>query len=102
MRKYRRDLERAHDAQPRDISRGHAGDVLTLVKDAAFGRRQEFGEEIEAGRLAGTVRTDKRMDGAARDAEVHAVHRDKTSKLLGEILCNKDRAITLGHCFFPL
>src|SRR6187455_2139089 len=102
MGKYRRDLERAHNAETRDIGRRHAGDVLTLVEDAAFGRRQEFGEKVEAGRLAGAVRTDKRMDGAARDAEVHAVHRNKTSKFFGEILSNKDRAITLGHRFFPL
>ena len=60
------------------------------------GRLQELGQQIEAGGLAGAVRADQRMDGAALDAQVDAVHRDEAGELLGQILGFEDRIPT--HC----
>ena len=65
-------------------------DVLALVDDAAAGRLQELGEQIEAGGLAGPVRADQRVDGAARDAQADPVHRHEPGKFLGQILGFED------------
>ena len=53
-------------------------------------RLQELGQQVEAGGLAGAVRTDQRMDGAALDAQADAVHRDEAGELLGQILGFED------------
>src|SRR3981081_4587841 len=67
MGKDRGDLEGAHEAEARDIGRRERRDVAALVDDAAARRLQELGEEIETGGLAGAVRPDEGVNGAARD-----------------------------------
>ena len=64
VREHRRDLEAAHQPEPRDLRRLHAGDVAPLERDRAARRRQELGQQVEAGRLAGAVRADQGVDGA--------------------------------------
>src|SRR4051795_6215631 len=49
MRKHGRDLKRAHKAEPRNIGRREAGDVLTLEPDASACRLEKLGEQVEAG-----------------------------------------------------
>src|SRR5947209_12402934 len=94
MRKHRGDLERAHEAEARDFGRRQAGDVLTVEGDTAARRLKKLGEQVEAGGLAGAVRTDQRMDGAARHAQGHAVHRHEAGELLGQILGFEDDVST--------
>src|SRR4029079_11746289 len=61
-----------------------AGDVGALVENLAARRRQEMGQEVEAGGLAGAVRPDQRVYGAAPHLQLDAVDRDKTLELLGQ------------------
>src|SRR5208282_2941443 len=70
MRKYRRDLKRAAQPQPRNIGRLERRNVAAIEHDAPARRRQELGEEIETRRLAGAVRPDQGVDAAARDLQV--------------------------------
>ena len=86
MREHRRDLERAHQPEPRHVGRRQRRDVAALVDDAAAGRAQELGQQVEAGGLAGAVRSDQRMNGAAGNAQVHPVDRDEAGEFLGEVL----------------
>ena len=53
-----------------------------VVDDAAARGREEVREQVEAGGLAGPVRADQRVDGAAADAEVDAVDGDEALELL--------------------
>ena len=91
MRKHRRNLKRAPEPELRDVGGLERGDVAAVEHNASAGRRQEFGEEIEAGGLAGAVRADQRMNAAAPHAQVHAAHGDEAGELLGQVLCFEDR-----------
>src|SRR5262252_8018102 len=90
MRKDSRDLERAHDTETRHVSWRERRDVTPFVDDTPARRLQKFGQQIEAGGLAGAVRSDQRVNSAARDAQANAVHRHKTGKFLGEVLGLED------------
>jgi hypothetical protein len=94
MRKHRRDLERAPDAEPRHVRRIERGDVAAVEHDAALRGRKEFGEEIKAGGLAGAVRPDQGVNAAAYDAQIDRAHRDEAGKFLGQILGDQDRLFT--------
>ena len=59
----------------------------------AAARAQELGQQIEAGRLAGAVRADQRMNGAALDAQINPVHRNEASEVLGQILGFEDEIV---------
>src|SRR3989449_7145970 len=76
------DLERAYQSLARHVGGRGARDVLALVRDGAAGRRQEAGEQVEAGGLARAVRADQRVDGPADHPEVDALHRDEPAELL--------------------
>ena len=62
-----------------------AGDVVAVEEDLPARRRQELGEQVEAGGLAGAVRADQRVDRAAAHLQVHVVDRDEALELLGEL-----------------
>src|SRR4029450_4770408 len=87
------DRKRADEAEPGDVSRMRAGDLAALEPDAAAGRRQEVGQEIEAGRLAGAVGADERVDRAPAYPQPHALHREEAAKLLGEVLGLQDEVV---------
>ena len=78
MGKDRGNLERAHEAEARDVGRRERRDVVALVDDAAARRLQELGEQVEAGGLAGAVRADERVNGAALDPQRNAVARRRS------------------------
>ena len=82
MGKHRRDLEAAHQAEACHLCRLHAGDVTVLEADRAAGRRQERGQQVEAGGLAGAVRTDQGMDRAlpARSATHRPPRRSRRTR----------------------
>ena len=99
MRKYRRDLERANQAEPRHVGRRHRRDVLPLVEDLARRRLQKLGQEIEAGRLAGPVRADQRVNAAAADLERDVANGKETREFLGQSVGFENELI--GQSNFP-
>ena len=56
------DLEGTDDAAAGDLGRLQPRDILAPVADAPARRRQELGQKIEEGRLAGPVRADHGVD----------------------------------------
>src|SRR5215510_10392820 len=86
-----RDLERPHQAATRDLGSAKGRDIDLIENDPAPGRRDCLGQEIEAGGLAGAVRSDKRMDRTAPDRKVDVVDRGETAEDLGHSLTDKDR-----------
>src|SRR5207244_8884283 len=83
--KDRGDLEAADHSAARDVRRALFGDVLAVVEDAAPGGGEEARQEVEDGGLARAVGPDERVDGAALDAQIHAVHGDETVEFLGQL-----------------
>src|SRR3546814_2943105 len=86
VREDRRDLKGPGETQASDLRRSQARDVLPLVDNAAGGRLEKLREKIEAGGLAGSIRPDQGMDGAARDREIDAAHGNEAPELLGQAL----------------
>ena len=77
MRKHGGDLERADHAAARDLCRLFRGDIGAVEQNRAARGHQEFGQQIEAGRLAGAVRANERMDGPALHTQVDVGHGGK-------------------------
>src|ERR1700686_832633 len=102
MREHRRNLERAHEPEARNVRGPDGGNVLALVEDLAARRAQKLGEEIKARGLAGAVRPDERVDRAALDPEVHSVDRHEACEFLGEILGFEDDLATHPTRQLPL
>src|ERR1700722_5451246 len=84
MREYRRYLERANQAQPRHIGRRHRRDVLALVEDLTRRRPEKLGEQIETGRLAGTVRANQGVNTAAPHLEADVAYSKESREFLGQ------------------
>jgi hypothetical protein len=91
VRKHGRDLERAPEPEARDIGRLERGDVASVEHDASARRREELGEEIETRGLAGAIRPDQSVNGAALDAQVYRAHREEAGELLAQVLRLEDR-----------
>ena len=94
MGKHRRDLKRANQPEAGHLGGLQRGDVAAVEGDAAAGRDQEFAEQVEAGGLAGAVRADQRVNGAAHDAQIDRAHRDEPGKFLGQVLGFEDDLAT--------
>src|ERR1700694_998163 len=82
VRKYRRDLERAHQAHAGDTRRRRAGDVAPLVENATRGRLEEVRQQVEAGGLAGAIRADQGVNAATPHLEVDALDGDEALEFL--------------------
>ena len=83
MREYRRDLERADQAEAGDVGRRHRRDVPSLVENGTGGGLQELGQQVEARRFPGPVRPDQRMNAAAADLQVDVANGKETREFLG-------------------
>jgi hypothetical protein len=90
MRKYRRDLERAHQAKTGNVRRRHRADVFALVENLAFGGLQKLGEQIEAHRLAGAIRPDQRVNGTLADLEIDVANGVESRELFGQTMSFED------------
>ena len=90
VREHGGDLEGAHEAEPGDVGRSERRDVAAVVGDPALGRGQELGEQVEAGGLAGAVRADQRVDGAAAHVERHTVDGGEALEFLGQVRGRED------------
>src|ERR1700732_2724119 len=99
MRKYRRDLERAYQAETRHIGRRQCGNVLAIVQDLTRRRLQELGQEVEASRLAGAVRADQRMDAATADPKANVANGKETREFLGQSVGFENELISQSN--FP-
>ena len=99
MRKHRRNLERAHQAKPRHIGRRHRRDVLSLVENLAGRGLQELGQQIEARRLAGPVRTDQRVNAATADPQIDIANGEEPREFLGQSVGFENELI--GQSNFP-
>src|SRR5260370_257888 len=69
----------------------------SIPRSGAGGRTEELGQEIEHCRLAGAVRPDQRMDGAATDRQVDLAHGCEAAKLLGQTLGLENDVTQAGH-----
>src|SRR5262249_45692010 len=74
--------------------RRERGDVAAVVDDAAVGRTQELGEQVEDRGLAGAVRPDQRVDRAAPHPQVDAADRDEAREFHPEIVGFEDDVVS--------
>lgn len=86
-----RGLERAIDAAPRETVRLHAADRFSLEPHLAAIGRIKAGDNVDAGGLAGPVRSDQSQNLAAREMERHPVQRAKSAEALHELLHPQER-----------
>ena len=77
-------LERADDPHAGDLGRTGGRDVAAIEENLPAGGSEEPGEQVEAGGLAGAVRTDQGVDVAALDPQVDFADRRESPELLAE------------------
>ena len=95
MGEHRRNLERPDEPQPRDVGRLEIGDVAPVERDPTAGRRDEFRQHVETGRLARAVRPDQRVDRPTLDAERNVADRAEITEALAEAF--RDENIVHAH-----
>src|SRR5262244_3638305 len=95
MREDGGDLEGAHETLARDVGGTRARDVVPLEPDAAPGRSEEVGEQVETGGLARAVRPDEGVDAAPPHLEPHVLHGHESPEFLGQALGFQDEIA--GH-----
>ncbi len=86
-----RDLECPQHASGEQVMRRQAGDVLTIEKHPSRCGGMKARNDIEQGRLAGTVRADQAGDRSRRDRQRDIVDSLDASKMLGQVF-NDDHA----------
>ena len=84
MREDRRNLKRTDQTPPSHVGRRHCGNVLAIVQDLTRRRLKELGQEIEACRLAGTIRADQRMNAAAANPKANVANGKESREFLGQ------------------
>src|SRR5476649_151629 len=84
MGKYSRDLERPREPHARDRRRRGARDIAAIELDAARGRRQEVGQQVEAGRLACTIGPDQGVNRVSPHRQVDVLYGDEALELFGQ------------------
>jgi hypothetical protein len=94
VREYSRDLERSHQTEASDIGRRHRRNVLSFIEDLPRRGFEEFGQQVEACRLAGPVRSNQRMDAAAADPKVDVADSKESREFLGQSVGFKNELIS--------
>ena len=79
-----RQLEGARNTQRRAPVRCQGGDIGAFKHHPTGAGQLATGEDIEGGRLAGTIGTDQTGNGARLQADAEIVHRDHTAKGHGD------------------
>ncbi len=92
-------LERPHHPGLRDLVRGTAGDIAAVQQDAAAGRRDEAGQQVDGRALPGAVRSDQRRDAALRHLHIEPVHGHETAESALE-LANLENHV-IAHLMLP-
>ena len=85
------DLEGADDAAANPLVRGERRDVVAVEQDRPGGRLENAGEQVDQRRLAGAVRADQGVAGAARELERDVVGRRQAAEALDERARREDR-----------
>ena len=85
------DLERARHAEPHPLMRRSVGNVTAFEHDAAGGRLEHAGEEIDHGGLAGAVRPDQRVARALLHGQIDALRGKDAAEALFQPDGFKDR-----------
>ncbi len=80
----RRLLGQIADAHARALVHGLGGDVLAIQADAAIVRRDQAGDHVETGGLAGAVRPEQAHDLAAMQGEADALHHRPAAERLAD------------------
>ena len=96
VREHGGDLEGAHDAAACRLGRLLVRDVHALEADGAARGRQELGQQVEEGRLAGTIGADQRVDLAAAYTQVDVIDCDEPAEFLDQLSCLED-VVVVGH-----
>ena len=91
MGKHSRNLKGAHETETGNFCRFQSRDVGSAKHDPASCRRQEFGEKVEHRRLAGTVRSDQRVNRPLVNRKRHIFYGKKSAELHGESRSAQDR-----------
>ena len=99
MQERRRDLERAHHAEPGNIRRFRRGDISAVVEDLPARGWQELRDQVEASRLPGPVGTDQGMNRTTPDLEIDPLNRRKTLEFLRKV--PRFENIVLSHSARP-
>src|SRR6516162_7460298 len=89
--KHALDLQRALDAEPADLVRLEAADLTSAEEDASLIGREQAGDKIEQGRLAGAVWADDGMEPPACERVAQVVDRGEAAEALGQALDAQDR-----------
>src|SRR5262249_22021654 len=79
------DLERAGNAEPRQLVRGPTGDVPPIELDRSRIGAQRAGDQVEGGALARAVRADDRGDRPRRRLEAQLIHGAQRAESLVEL-----------------
>ena len=87
------DLKGATDAEARNHVRGKPVGALSVKGNLPRRGFVDAGDQIEANRFAGAVRTEQPQDFAARISKADAVHGPQTAEVLGETADFEQRAI---------
>ena len=95
MGEHRRNLERPDEPQPRNIGRLEISDVAPVERDPTAGRRDEFRQHVETGRLARAVRPDQRVDRPTLDAQRNVTDRAEITEALAKAF--RDENIIHAH-----
>src|SRR5262249_13977036 len=86
-------LERSRQSEPRHPGGGERRGAGALGDHPPSAGTPEFREKVEAGRLAGVIGSDQRMNGAARNLQADRVDGNEAGKFLGEILSVEDEIV---------
>jgi hypothetical protein len=89
VREHGGNLERADDAHAGNLRRRAPVMSRPLNRIWPEVGHQEFGQQVEAGGLAGAVRADQRVDMAALHFQVHVIDRGENLELLGQFLVSR-------------
>ena len=85
------DLEGPRHAKPDALMRRKRGNVLAVENDAAVGRLEDAGEEVDHGGLAGAVRADQRVARTFLDRERKVMGGNNAAEALFEADGFEDR-----------
>src|SRR5947209_3237858 len=95
--KHRGDLECARHPKPHDLEARLANDILSVEDDLAGIGPERAGDQVEEGRLAGTVRPDDRGQRAVGEVDRDVARCMDAAKFLVEMLDGEHQtAFSLG------
>src|SRR5450830_181008 len=83
-------LERTDHTHAGDLGRFGGRDVFAVEQNLSGSGHQEFGKQIETGRLAGAIRTNQGVDMATLDFQIDIADSSESLEFLGQTSCFQD------------